>query len=221
MQSAHTHTHWEPQNKNRARKAVGETPQEPQSSPRRLEHTHVENRETRTKQEKRLKENSSGTAELSQTSFGLLVENEQMQFWTVDLTISHVQSCTAQQTTKTALGGARVPPSPSPRFIVCWVPPPSHTHTEKHSGQGRQEGWRDVGLAGAWAAWCSGRAAGCCPEDPSSSPLLQASGRGIRGGHTHTHTLRTARQEQSKKSGPKKTPQEQQSCPRRLSVEKK
>ena len=28
-------------------------------------HTHVENRETRTKQEKRLKENSSGTAELS------------------------------------------------------------------------------------------------------------------------------------------------------------
>ena len=40
-------------------------------------HTHVENRETRTKQEKRLKENSSGTAELSETSFGLLVENEQ------------------------------------------------------------------------------------------------------------------------------------------------
>ena len=28
-------------------------------------HTHVGNRETRTKQEKRLKENSSGTAELS------------------------------------------------------------------------------------------------------------------------------------------------------------
>ena len=28
-------------------------------------HTHVENRETRTKQEKRLKENSSETAELS------------------------------------------------------------------------------------------------------------------------------------------------------------
>ena len=35
---------------------------------------------------------------------------------------------------------------------------------------------------------------------------------------THTHTLRTARQEQSKKSGGKKTPQEQQRCPRRLSV---
>ena len=35
-------------------------------------HTHVENRETRTKQEKRWKENSSGTAELSKTSFGLV-----------------------------------------------------------------------------------------------------------------------------------------------------
>ena len=46
-------------------------------------HRNVENRKTRTKQEKRLKENSSGTAELSYTSFGLLVENEQMQFWTV------------------------------------------------------------------------------------------------------------------------------------------
>ena len=34
----------------------------------------------------------------------------------------------------------------------------------------------------------------------------------------NTHTLRTARQEQSKESGRKKTPQEQQSCPRRLSV---
>ena len=34
--------------------------------------------------------------------------------------------------------------------------------------------------------------------------------------HTHTHTLRTTRQEQSKKSGGKKTPQEQQGCPRRL-----
>ena len=34
--------------------------------------THVENRETRTKQEKQLNENSSGTAELSWTSFGLM-----------------------------------------------------------------------------------------------------------------------------------------------------
>ena len=32
---------------------------------KRHKDTHVENRETRTKQEKRLKENSSGTAELS------------------------------------------------------------------------------------------------------------------------------------------------------------
>ena len=32
----HTHTHWELRNKNRARKAVGETPQELQSSQRRL-----------------------------------------------------------------------------------------------------------------------------------------------------------------------------------------
>ena len=32
---------------------------------------------------------------------------------------------------------------------------------------------------------------------------------------THKHTLGTARQERSKKSGGKKTPQEQQSCPRR------
>ena len=63
-----------------------------------------------------------------------------MQSWTVYLTISRVQFCTAQQTTKTARGGARAPPSPSPRFIVCWVPPPSHTHTEKHSGQGKARG---------------------------------------------------------------------------------
>ena len=64
-----------------------------------------------------------------------------MQFLTVYLTLSHVQSCTAQQTIKTALGGARALPSPSPRFIVCWVPPPRHTHTGKHSGQVKQEGW--------------------------------------------------------------------------------
>ena len=34
--------------------------------------------------------------------------------------------------------------------------------------------------------------------------------------HTRTHTLGTARQERSKKSGRNKTPQEQQSCPGRL-----
>ena len=56
-----------------------------------------------------------------------------MQFWTVDLTISRVQFCTAQQTTKTARGGARALPLPSPRFIVCWVPPPRHTHTHTHT----------------------------------------------------------------------------------------
>ena len=50
--------------------------------------------------------------------------------WTFPIPI---QSCIAQQTTKFARGGARALPLPSPRFIVCWVPPPRHTHTGKHS----------------------------------------------------------------------------------------
>ena len=38
------------------------------------------------------------------------------------------------QTTKTARGGARELPMPQPRFIVCWVQPPRHTHTRKPRG---------------------------------------------------------------------------------------
>ena len=62
-----------------------------------------------------------------------------MQFWTVGsarrsmcliLTYSRIQSCTVQQTTKTARGGACEVPLPQPKFIVCWVPPPRHTHTK-------------------------------------------------------------------------------------------
>ena len=70
------------------------------------------------------------------------------------------------------------------RCCRCAVPgasffvPPSHTNIEKHSEQGRQEGWRERSLAKVWAAWWSGRAAGRRPENPSSSPLPQASGRG-------------------------------------------
>ena len=52
--------------------------------------------------------------------------------WTFPIPI---QFCLAQQTTKIARGGARALPLPSPRFIVCWVPPPRHTHTRKHSGR--------------------------------------------------------------------------------------
>ena len=52
--------------------------------------------------------------------------------WTFPIPI---QFCIAQQTTKIARGGARALPLPSPRFIVCWVPPPRHTHTGKHSGR--------------------------------------------------------------------------------------
>ena len=44
---------------------------------------------------------------------------------------------------------------------------------------GRQEGWRDRTLAGFRAAWWSGRAARRRLEDPSSSPLPRASGRGV------------------------------------------
>ena len=75
-----------------------------------------------------------------------------MQFLTVYLTLSHVQSCTAQQTIKTALGGARALPSPSPRFIVCWVPPPRHTHREtfragEAGGMGGEPGFGQRGAA--------------------------------------------------------------------------
>ena len=71
--------------------------------------------------------------------------------------------------------------------------PATHTRGNIQGRGSRRDGWG----AGVCAAWCSGRAAGCCPEDPSSSPLPQASGRGKRGGdappsstytHTHTHT---------------------------------
>ena len=68
-----------------------------------------------------------------------------MRSWTVYLTISRVQFCTAQQTTKTARGGARAPPLPLPRFIVCWVPPPRHTHTETfRTGEGEKESEKGV-----------------------------------------------------------------------------
>ena len=53
--------------------------------------------------------------------------------------------------------------------------------------------------------------------DHAHSVSHVSGGGGIRSACVRTHKLGTGRQEQIKKSGGKKTPQEQQSCPRHLS----
>ena len=55
------------------------------------------------------------------------------------------------QTTKTARGGARELPMPQPRVIVCWVQPPRHTHTKKHT----QYGTVRYSTVRCGAVWCS------------------------------------------------------------------
>jgi len=95
-----------------------------------------------------------------------------MQFWTVDLTFSRVQFCTAQQTTKTARGGARELPMPQPRIIVCWVQPPRHTHTRKR--RGLEGGVRGLQQCCA-AVQCLRTRWGCSLPEHT---------------HTHTHTHR-------------------------------
>ena len=77
---------------------------------------HVENRETAAEQERRLKENSSGTAELSETSFGLM---KKQCIW------RHIQ-CAMKQLN--LLPSPRPPISPHPPTHTSYAHnPPPHT----------------------------------------------------------------------------------------------